>query len=199
MDNIEQYTQDLRKMLTKALARRKNLLTYARHVAPTLLDKEQAAKTLARHATELDVLNAHIKGMQDEIKDLKKQLSDKGINFTLKEVKPVQPRKRPKKNPYVANGKMAFILDGQVSEEEAKDKTPEQIEQLSADRAMAKAFKFIADLKKRGYLFHGKPGKSPIVRNVDFHGIQWCDTYEGKLFFYTTRRNVYRTYSASSK
>jgi riboflavin synthase len=199
MDNLEQYTQDLRKMLSKALARRKNLLTYARHVAPTLPDKEQAAKTLARHATELDVLNAHIKGMQDEMKALKRQLSDKGVSFTLKEVKPVQPRKRPEKNPYVANGKMAFTIDSQVSEEEAQEKTPQEIEQIAADRAMAKAFKFIADLKKRGYLFHGKPGKSPVVRNVDFHGIQWCDTYEGKLFFYTTRRNVYRTYSASSK
>lgn len=174
MQDIEQYTQDLRKMLTKALARRKNLLAYARHVAPTLPDKEQAAKALARHATELDVLNAHIEAMQDEMKELKKQLADKGVNFTLKEVKPVQPRKRPEKSPYVANGKMAFD---------------------DADKAQA----FIADLKKRGYKFHGKLGKSPIVRNVDFHGIQWCDTYEGKLFFYTTRRNVYRTYSASSK
>jgi hypothetical protein len=174
MDNLEQYTADLRKMLSRALARRKNLMTYARHVAPTLPDKEQAAKTLAKHATEIDVLNAHIKAMQDEMKVLKRQLSDKGVSFTLKEVKPVQPRKRPEKNPYVANGKMAF--------DDAE-----------------KAYVFVADLMHRGYKFHGKPGKSPIVRNVDFHGIQWCDTYEGKMYFYTTRRNVYRTYSASSK
>jgi chaperonin cofactor prefoldin len=199
MDNIEQYTQDLRKMLTKALARRKNILTYIRHVAPKDSNRAQVEKNLERYTIELDVLNAHIEGMQDEMKALKRQLSDKGVNFTLKEVKPVQPRKRPEKNPYVANGKMAFTIDGQVSEEEAQEKTPQEIEQIAADRAMAKAFKFIADLKKRGYKFHGKPGKSPIVRNVDFHGIQWCDTYEGKLFFYTTRRNVYRTYSASSK
>ena len=199
MDNIEQYTQDLRKMLTKALARRKNILTYIRHVAPKDSNRAQVEKNLERYTIELDVLNAHIEGMQDEMKALKRQLSDKGVNFTLKEVKPVQPRKRPEKSPYVANGKMAFTIDGQVSEEEAQEKTPQEIEQIAADRAMAKAFKFIADLKKRGYKFHGKPGKSPIVRNVDFHGIQWCDTYEGKLFFYTTRRNVYRTYSASSK
>jgi exonuclease VII large subunit len=199
MQNIEQYTQDLRKMLTKALARRKNLLTYARHVAPTLPDREQAAKTLARHATELDVLNAHIEAMQDEMKELKKQLADKGVNFTLKEVKPVQPRKRPEKSPYVANGKMAFTIDGQVSEEEAEGKTPEEIEQLSADRAMAKAFVFIADLMQRGYKFHGKAGKSPIVRNVNFHGVQWCDTPDGKLFFYTTRRDVFRCYSSDKR
>jgi len=199
MDNLEQYTQDLRKTLSKALARRKNLLTYARHVAPTLPDKEQAAKTLARHATELDVLNAHIEAMQDEMKDLKKQLSDKGVSFTLKEVKPVQPRKRPEKNPYVANGKTSFTLADQVSEEEAEGKTPEEIEQIAADRAMVKAFKFIADLKKRGYLFHGKKGKSPVVRNVDFHGVQWCDTPDGKLFFYTTRRDVFRCYSSDKR
>jgi len=170
MENLEQYTADLRKMLSKALARRKNLLTYARHVAPTLPDKEQAAKTLARHATELDVLNAHIKGMQDEMKALKKQLSDKGISFTLKEVKPVQPRKRPEKNPYVANGKMAF--------DDAE-----------------KAYSFIADLVNRGYRFWAKV--KPVLHGSDFYGVQWHDSHEGKLFFTTKRRDVYRTYATS--
>ncbi len=169
--DIEQYTQDLRKMLTKALARRKNLLTYARHVAPTLPDREQAAKTLARHAIELDVLNAHIDCMQDEMKALKRQLADKGVNFTLKEVKPVQPRKRPEKNPYVANGKMAF------------------------DDAN-KAYAFIADLVNRGYRFWAKD-KTPVLQGSDFYGVQWHDTYEGKLFFTTKRRDVFRTYATT--
>ena len=197
MQDIEQYTQDLRKMLSKALARRKNILTYMRHVAPKDSNRAQVEKNLERYKIELDVLNAHIEAMQDEMKGLKRQLSDKGVNFTLKAVKPVEPRKRPEKSPYVANGKTSFILEGQVSEEEAKDKTPQEIEQTAADRAMAKAFKFIADLKRRGYKFHGKKGKSPVVRNGDFHGIEWCDTKNGKIFFYTTRRDVFRTYSTS--
>ena len=171
MDNIEQYTQDLRKMLTKALARRKNLLTYARHVAPTHPDREQAAKTLARHAIESDVLNAHIEAMQAEMKALKRQLSDKGVNFTLKEVKPVQPRKRPEKSPYVANGKMAFD---------------------DADKAYA----FIADLMSRGYRFWAK-GKSPVLQGSDFYGVQWHHTNDGKLIFTTKRRDVYRTYATT--
>ena len=158
-------------MLTKALARRKNLHTYARHVAPMLPDKEQAAKTLARHAIELDVLNAHIEGMQTEMKALKRHLSDKGIHFTLKEVKPVQPRKRPEKSPYVANGKKWFD---------------------DSDNAQA----FIADLMSRGYRFWAK-GKSPVLRDSDFYGVQWHDTYEGKLFFTTKRRDVFRTYATT--
>lgn len=171
MQNIEEYTQDLRKMLTKALARRKNILTYIRHVAPRDSNRAQVEKTLARHAIELDVLNAYIEGMQTEMKALKRQLSDKGVNFTLKEVKPVQPRKRPEKSPYVANGKMAFD---------------------DSDKAQA----FIADLMSRGYRFWVK-GKSPVLRDSDFYGVQWHDTHDGKLFFTTKRRDVYRTYATT--
>lgn len=173
MENIT-YTTDLRKMLTKALARRKNILTYMRHVAPRDPNREQVEKNLKRYRIELDVLTAHIEAMQDEMKALKRALSDKGVHFTLKEVKPAQPRKRLEKSPYVANGKMSFD---------------------NADKAQA----FIADLKRRGYLFHGKKGKSPIVRNVDFHGVQWCDVSWGKLFFYTTRRDVFRCYSSDKR
>ncbi len=97
MDNIEQYTPSLRKMLSKALSRRKNILTYIRHVAPRDSNRAQVEKNLERYKIELDVLNAHIEAMQAEIKVLKRHLSDKGIHFTLKEVKPVQPRKRPEK------------------------------------------------------------------------------------------------------
>jgi hypothetical protein len=176
MENLEQYTAALRKMLSKALARRKNLLTYARHVAPTLPDREQAAKTLARHAIELDILNAHIEGMQAEMKALKRQLSDKGVSFTLKEVKPVQPRKRPEKSPYVANGKKWFD---------------------DAD----KAIEFIKNLMQRGYSFRvlGSKKVPPIIGgSFGGFGIQWCDTTEGgKLFFYTDRPSVFRAYSIS--
>jgi len=171
MDNIEQYTQDLRKMLTKALARRKNILTYIRHVAPRDSNRAQVEKNLDRYAIELDVLNAHIEAMQAEMKTLKRQLSDKGVNFTLKEVKPVQPRKRPEKSPYVANGKMAF------------------------DDAN-KAYAFIADLVNRGYRFWAK-GKTPVLHGSDFYGVQWHDTHDGKLIFTTKRRDVYRTYSTT--
>jgi hypothetical protein len=171
MENLEQYTPSLRKMLSKALARRKNILTYIRHVAPSDSNRAQVEKNLERYKIELDVLNAHIEAMQDEMKTLKRQLSDKGIHFTLKAVKPVEPRKRPEKSPYVANGKMAFD---------------------DADKAQA----FIADLKKRGYRFWAK-GKSPVLQGSDFYGVQWHHANDGKLFFYTTRRDVYRTYSAS--
>ena len=95
-------------MLSKALSRRKNILTYIRHVAPRDNNRAQVEKNLERYKIELDVLNAHIEAMQDEMKVLKRQLSDKGVSFTLKAVKPVEPRKRPEKSPYVANGKMAF-------------------------------------------------------------------------------------------
>lgn len=196
---IETYTNDLRKMLTKALVRRKNLLTYARHVAPQDPNRDRVEKNLQRHAIEIDVLNTHIEAMQEELKVLKSQLAEKGINFTLAGAAPMQPKKAVYKSIEVANGKTSFTLDSQVSEEEAEGKTPEEIEQIAADRAMVKAFKFIADLKKRGYLFHGKKGKSPVVRNVEFHGVQWCDTPDGKLFFYTTRRDVFRCYSSDKR
>jgi hypothetical protein len=196
---LQSYTQALRKQLTKALVRRKNLHTYARHVAPGDPNKKRVEANLAKHAIEIDVLNTHIEDMQEELKVLKAQLAEKGVNFTLAGAAPMQPKKAVYKSIEVANGKTSFTLDGQVSEEEAQEKTPQEIEQIAADRAMAKAFKFIADLKKRGYKFHGKPGKSPIVRNVDFHGVQWCDTPDGKLFFYTTRRDVFRCYSSDKR
>ena len=199
MENLQDYTTALRKQLTKALVRRKNLMTYARHVAPGDPNKKRVEANLAKHAIEIDVLNTHIEDMQEELKALKAQLAEKGVNFTLAGAAPMQPKKAVYKSIEVANGKTSFTLDGQVSEEEAKDKTPEQIEQLSADRAMAKAFIFIADLMQRGYKFHGKAGKSPIVRNGDFHGVQWCDTPDGKLFFYTTRRDVFRCYSSDKR
>ena len=199
MENLQDYTTALRKQLTKALVRRKNLLTYACHVAPTMPDRAQAEKMLAKHAIEIDVLNTHIEAMQEELKVLKAQLAEKGVNFTLAGAVPMQPKKAVYKSIEVANGKTSFTLDGQVSEEEAEGKTPEETEQLSADRAMAKAFIFIADLMQRGYKFHGKAGKSPIVRNGDFHGVQWCDTLDGKLFFYTTRRDVFRCYSSDKR
>ena len=198
MENLQDYTTALRKQLTKALVRRKNLLTYARHVAPGDPNKERVEKNLQRHAIEIDVLNAHIEDMQEELKVLKAQLAEKGVNFTLAGAAPMQPKKAVYKSIEVANGKTSFTLDGQVNEEEAEGKTPEEIEQLSADRAMAKAFVFIADLMQRGYKFHGKAGKSPIVRNnVHFHGVYWYETPGSKLFFYTTRPDVYRTYSIS--
>ena len=199
MENLQDYTTALRKQLTKALVRRKNLLTYARHVAPTMPDRAQAEKMLAKHAIEIDVLNTHIEAMQEELKVLKAQLAEKGVNFTLAGAVPMQPKKAVYKSIEVANGKTSFTLDGQVSEEEAEGKTPQEIEQLSADRAMAKAFVFAADLMRRGYKFHGKAGKSPVVRNGDFHGVQWCDTPDGKLFFYTTRRDVFRCYSSDKR
>ena len=161
-------------MLSKALARRKNILTYIRHVAPRDNNRAQVEKNLERYKIELDVLNAHIEAMQDEMKALKRHLSDKGIHFTLKEVKPVQPRKRPEKSPYVANGKMAFD-DAQKAQE------------------------FIADLMQRGYKFHGKAGKSPVLQGSDFYGVQWCDVPWGKLYFYTTRRDVFRCYSSDKR
>ena len=197
--DLEAYTISLRKQLTKALVRRKNLLTYARHVAPGDPDRKRAEANLAKHAIELDVLTPHIEAMQEELKVLKAQLAEKGVNFTLAGAAPMQPKKAVYKSIGTANGKTSFTLDGQVSEEEAEGKTPEEIEQIAADRAMAKAFKFIADLKRRGYLFHGKPGKKPVVRNGDFHGIEWCDTKNGKLFFYTTRREVFRCYSSDKR
>ena len=199
MENLQDYTTALRKQLTKALVRRKNLMTYARHVAPQDPNKERVEKNLQRHAIEIDVLNVHIEAMQEELKALKPQLAEKGINFTLAGAAPMQPKKAVYRSTGTANGKTSFTLADQISEEEAEGKTPEEIEQLSADRAMAKAFVFIADLKKRGYKFHGKAGKSPIVRNVDFHGVQWCDTPEGKMYFYTTRRDVFRCYSSDKR
>jgi ribosomal protein S24E len=199
MENLETYTNDLRKMLTKALVRRKNLHTYARHVAPGDPDKERVKKNLAKHAIEIDVLNVHIEAMQEELKVLKAQLAEKGVNFTLAGAAPMQPKKAVYRSTGTANGKTSFTLADQVSEEEAEGKTPEEIEQIAADRAMVKAFKFIADLMHRGYKFHGKKGKSPVVRNGDFHGVQWCDTPEGKLFFYTTRRDVFRCYSSDKR
>ena len=170
--NLEDTT-DLRKMLTKALARRKNILTYMRHVAPRDPNRERVEKTLAKHAIELDVLDAHIKSMQAEMKAMKSALSDKGVHFTLKEVKPVEPRKPKVKGNELANGKVSF------------------------DNA-ANAQAFIADLKRRGYLFHGKRGASPVVRNSPFHGVQWCTTPEGKFFFYTNSERVFRCYSIES-
>lgn len=165
-------------MLTKALARRKNLLTYARHVAPTLPDRAQAEKMLAKHAIELDVLNAHIEAMQAEMKVLKRQFSDKGVSFTLKEVKPVQPRKRPEKSPYVANGKKWFD---------------------DAD----KAIELIKNLMQRGYSFRvlGSKKVPPIIGgSFGGFGIQWCDTQEGgKVYFYTDRPNVFRCYSSDKR
>ena len=180
---LQSYTESLRKQLTKALVRRKNLLTYARHVAPQDPNKERVEKNLQRHAIEIDVLNTHIEDMQEELKALKAQLAEKGVNFTLAGAAPMQPKKAVYKSIGVANGKTSFTLADQVSEEEAEGKTPEEIEQIAADRAMVKAFKFITDLKKRGYLFHGKKGKSPIVRNVDFHGVQWCDAPGWQVVF----------------
>ena len=199
--DLEAYTTALRKQLTKALVRRKNLHTYARHVAPGDPNKKRVEANLAKHAIEIDVLNSHIEAMQEELKVLKAQLAEKGVNFTIQGAKPLEQRKSPPPrgiNPKGAIGKISFTPEGQVSEEEAKDKTPEQIEQIAADRTMAKAFTFIADLMQRGYKFHGKKGKSPVVRNnVDFHGVYWYETKEGKLYFYTTRPDVYRTYSVS--
>jgi len=171
MQDIEQYTPSLRKMLSKALSRRKNILTYIRHVAPRDSNRAQVEKNLERYKIELDVLNAHIEDMQTEMKALKRHLSDKGIHFTLKEVKPVQPRKRPEKSPYVANGKKWFD---------------------DSDNAQA----FIADLMSRGYRFWAK-GKSPVLRDSDFYGVQWHDSYDGKLIFTTKRRDVYRTYATT--
>jgi len=199
MENLQDYTTALRKQLTKALVRRKNLMTYARHVAPGDPNKKRVEANLAKHAIEIDILNAHIEAMQEELKALKAQLAEKGVNFTLAGAAPMQPKKAVYKSIGVANGKTSFTLDSQVSEEEAEGKTPEQIEQIAADRAMAKAFVFIADLMQRGYNFHGKAGKSPIVRNVDFHGVQWCDTPEGKMYFYTTRQDVFRCYSSDKR
>ena len=61
---LQSYTQALRKQLTKALVRRKNLHTYARHVAPGDPDKKRVEKNQQRHAIEIDVLNTHIEAMQ---------------------------------------------------------------------------------------------------------------------------------------
>ena len=198
--DLEAYTTALRKQLTKALVRRKNLHTYARHVAPGDPNKKRVEANLAKHAIEIDVLNSHIEAMQEELKVLKAQLAEKGVNFTIQGAKPLEQRKSPPPrgiNPKGAIGKISFTPEGQVSEEEAKDKTPEQIEQIAADKAMAKAFTFIADLMQRGYKFHGKKG-SPVVRNnVHFHGVYWYETPGSKLFFYTTRPEVFRTYSIS--
>ena len=198
---IETYTNELRKMLTKALVRRKNLHTYARHVAPGDPNKKRVEANLAKHAIEIDVLNTHIEDMQEELKVLKAQLAEKGVTFTIQGAKPLEQRKSPPPrgiNPKGAIGKISFTLDGQLDEEESKDKTPEQIERIAADRAMAKAFVFIADLMQRGYKFHGKNSKSPVVRNnVHFHGVYWYETPGSKLFFYTTRPDVFRTYSIS--
>jgi hypothetical protein len=171
---IETYTNDLRKMLTKALVRRKNLLTYARHVAPGDPDKKRVEANLAKHAIEIDVLNAHIEGMQAEMKALKSQLAEKGVNFTLGGAAPMQPKKAVYRSTGTANGKTSFILADDARE-------------------------FISDLSKKGYSFHGKPGKSPVLRHGEFHGVQWCDTPEGKLFFYTTRRDVFRCYSSDKR
>jgi hypothetical protein len=171
---IETYTNDLRKMLTKALVRRKNLLTYARHVAPQDPNRDRVEKNLQRHAIEIDVLNTHIEAMQEELKVLKSQLAEKGVNFTLAGAAPMQPKKAVYKSIGVANGKTSFI---------------------DADAAR----EFISDLSKKGYSFHGKPDKSPVLRDGDFHGVQWCDVPWGKLFFYTTRRDVFRCYSSDKR
>jgi hypothetical protein len=112
--------------------------------------------------------------MQEELKVLKFELAEKGVNFTLGGAAPMQPKKAVYRSTGTANGKTSFI---------------------DADAAR----EFISDLSKKGYSFHGKPGKSPVVRNVDFHGVQWCDTPDGKLFFYTTRRDVFRCYSSDKR
>jgi predicted RNase H-like nuclease (RuvC/YqgF family) len=164
-------------MLSKALARRKNILTYIRHVAPRDNNRAQVEKNLERYKIELDVLNAHIEAMQDEMKVLKRQLSDKGVSFTLKAVKPVEPRKRPEKSPYVANGKKWFD---------------------DAD----KAIELIKNLMQRGYSFRvlGSKKVPPIIGgSFGGFGIQWCDTTEGKLFFYTDRPGVFRCYSSEKR
>jgi hypothetical protein len=171
---LQSYTESLRKQLTKALVRRKNLLTYARHVAPQDPNKEKVEKNLQRHAIEIDVLNTHIEAMQEELKVLKSELAEKGVNFTLAGAAPMQPKKAVYKSIGVANGKTSFILADDARE-------------------------FISDLSKKGYSFHGKPGKSPVLRHGEFHGVQWCDTPEGKLFFYTTRRDVFRCYSSDKR
>ena len=174
MENLQDYTTALRKQLTKALVRRKNLLTYARHVAPQDPNKERVEKNLQRHAIEIDVLNTHIEDMQEELKVLKSELAEKGVNFTLAGAAPMQPKKAVYRSTGTANGKTSFILADDARE-------------------------FISDLSKKGYSFHGKPGKSPVLRHGEFHGVQWCDTPEGKLFFYTTRRDVFRCYSSDKR
>ncbi len=159
-------------MLTKALVRRKNLMTYARHVAPGDPDKKRVEANLARHAIEIDVLNAHIEAMQSEMKALKAQLAEKGVNFTIQGAKPLTTRKSPPprgSSPKSMSGKLSFT---------------------DSD----KAGQFIADLVQRGYKFHGKPDKSPILRDGGFHGVQWCDVPWGKMFFYTDRPGVFRYY-----
>ena len=198
---LENAATAVRRELDKALVRRKNVKHYI-WVATFAANPETSQKNLDKYLPEIANLDVKIKELQDRLADIKAQLREMGITFTIKATKPLTTRKSPSPrgiNPKGAIGKISFTPEGQVSEEEAEGKTPEETEQLSADRAMAKAFVFIADLMQRGYKFHGKAGKSPIVRNVDFHGIQWCDLPEGKLFFYTTRRDVFRCYSSDKR
>lgn len=174
MENLQDYTTALRKQLPKALVRRKNLMTYARHVAPSDPNKKRVEANLAKHAIEIDVLNVHIEAMQEKLKALKAQLAEKGVNFTLAGAAPMQPKKAVYRSTGTANGKTSFT---------------------DADAAR----EFISDLSKKGYSFHGKPDKSPVLRDGDFHGVQWCDVPWGKLFFYTTRRDVFQCYSSDKR
>ena len=196
---LENAATAVRRELDKALVRRKNVKHYI-WVATFAANPETAQKNLDKYLPEIGQLDIKIKELQDRLADIKAQLREMGIAFTIKATKPLTTRKSPPPrgiNPKGAIGKISFTPEGQVSEEEAKDKTPEEIEQLSADRAMAKAFTFIADLMQRGYKFNGKKG-SPVVRNnVHFHGVYWYETPGSKLFFYTTRPDVFRTYSVS--
>lgn len=197
---LENAATAVRRELDKALARRKNVKHYI-WVATFAANPETAQKNLDKYLPEIAELDVKIEELRDRLTSIKHQLKEMGINFTAKAIKPLEQRKSPPPrgiNPKGAIGKISFTLDGQLDEEEAKDKTPEQIEQIAADRAMAKAFVFIADLMQRGYKFHGKNSKSPVVcNNAHFHGVYWYETPGSKLFFYTTRPDVFRTYSVS--
>jgi hypothetical protein len=173
---LENAATAVRRELDKALVRRKNVKHYI-WVATFAANPETSQKNLDKYLPEIANLDIKIKELQDRLADIKAQLREMGIAFTIKATKPLTTRKSPPprgsstKN---MSGKTSFILADDARE-------------------------FISDLSKKGYSFHGKPGKSPVLRHGEFHGVQWCDTPEGKLFFYTTRQNVFRCYSSDKR
>jgi hypothetical protein len=168
---LENQATAVRRELDKALVRRKNVKHYI-WVATFAANPETAQKNLDKYLPEIANLDIKIKELQDRLADIKAQLREIGIAFTIKATKPLTTRKSPPhrgSSPKSMSGKLSFTDSN-------------------------KAGQFIADLVQRGYLFHGKPDKSPVLRDGDFHGVQWCDVPWGKLFFYTTRRDVFRCY-----
>jgi hypothetical protein len=168
---LENSATAVRRELDKALVRRKNVKHYI-WVATFAANPETSQKNLDKYLPEITNLDIKIKELQDRLADIKAQLREMGIAFTIKATKPLTTRKSPP-----PRGSSTKNMSGKLSFTDSD-----------------KAAEFISDLSKRGYLFHGKPDKSPVLRDGDFHGVQWCDVPWGKLFFYTDRPGVFRCY-----